>query len=189
MTMFEFISVMVSIILGLSITQLLTGVSRLARNSGQVDAYLPHTLWLVNFALLHFLMWWSLWDFRDASWNYARFMVIVSEPLLMFLTTSFLIPGRFDNGKIHLREYFHGARKWFFLSFFLLQVCFILDGPVVFQSEPIWSTYRLSQLVVASVTVLGYFSRREWAQQLSAWTVFVLLIWSSGARFLPAAFE
>ena len=189
MTLFEYISVMVSIVLGLSLAQLLNGVSQVARNSGRISAYLPHTLWLINLTLLHFLMWWSFWDFRSVEWNYARFIVIVTEPLLIFLTTAILMPRNFAGKNVDLREYFLSIRHWFFLTFLLLLCLFILDGPVVFHSEPVWMTYRLSQMMVAASIVLSLFVQRHWAQLLCASIVLANLIWSSTVRFLPAAFE
>lgn len=189
MSIFEFISVMVSIVLGLSLAQMLAGVSQFARNSRRIDAYLPHTLWLLNLLLLHFLTWWSFWDYREVEWNYARFLVIMLEPLTIFLTTSIAIPRRFDADVIDLQDYFHVVRKWFFTSFLVMEFLFILDGPLVFGNEPIWFVYRIPQLVVVAAFALGLTNRRNWAQYASVLTVNALMLWSSAVRFMPAAFE
>ena len=189
MSIFEFISVMVSIVLGLSFAQLLLTVSRFARNSSRVKAYLPHTIWLANLVLWHFLMWWSFWDYRNVEWNYGRFLVITLEPLLLFLTTSIAAPKKFDTELIDNQENFFEVRHWFFLSFIALQVLSMVDGQLVFGSEPLWVVYRIPQLVVLTVMVLGFLMPRHWAQQLSAWTVFLALLLASYFRFLPAAFE
>ena len=70
-----------------------------------------------------------------------------------------------------------------------MEVLFIIDGPLVFQSEPIWFVYRIPQLVVIGAFVLGMLGRHDWAQYISAWTVNLLMLWSSAIRFMPAAFE
>ena len=189
MTIFEFISVMVSIVLGLSLAHMLAGVSQFARNSKRIDAYLPHSLWLVNLLLLHFLTWWSFWDYRETEWNYARFLIIMLEPLLLFLTTSIAIPRKYDADRIDLRDYFHDVRKWFFISFLVLEAMYILDGPLVFNSEPVWFVYRIPQLIVVAAFVLGLVSRHDRAQLVSALMLNALMLWSSAIRFMPAAFE
>jgi len=189
MTIFEFISVMVSIILGLSVTQLLLAVSQFARNSSRVKPYLPHTLLLVALALWHFLLWWSFWDYRNVEWNYARFIVIMLEPLALFLTTSIAIPRNFDDDQVDMRAYFYEIRYWFFLSFVFLQCLSILDGPVIFRSESLWIGFRIPQLIFLSALILGLIVPKHWAQQLSAWVVLLLLISASYFRFLPAAFS
>lgn len=134
-------------------------------------------------------MWWSFWDYRDVEWNYARFLVIVMEPLLIFLTTSISIPRDFDRDVIDLSDYFHEIRRWFFLSLIILNCFLVLDGPIVFHSESMWISYRLMQTFVMAALLLGLLDRRSWAQYLSSWAVLSMLIWSSAARFLPAAFE
>jgi hypothetical protein len=189
MTIFEFISVMVSIVLGLSFAQLLLTTSQFARNSTRVKFYLPHTMWLVNLVLWHFLLWWSFWDYRNVDWNYARFLVITLEPLVLFLTTSIATPRRFEAAIVDNKEYFFEIRKWFFLSFLVLQTLSIVDGPLVFGSEPWWIAYRIPQVLVAAVFLLGLFVPKGWAQHVSAWIVFLILLSASYFRFLPAAFE
>ena len=46
MSLFEFVSVIIAVILALSLGQLLLGVSALVKARRQVQGFLPHTLWL-----------------------------------------------------------------------------------------------------------------------------------------------
>jgi hypothetical protein len=45
MSLFEFVTVMISMILALTLGQLLSGAAFLLRSSRQVRWYAPHTLW------------------------------------------------------------------------------------------------------------------------------------------------
>lgn len=67
MSLFEFITGMISVIFGLAIAQMFVGVAQLVQHRGKVQPYLAHSLWNVNLFLLTFLHWWSLWTFRDLS--------------------------------------------------------------------------------------------------------------------------
>ena len=189
MSIFEFISVAVSIVLGLSLAQMLVRVSQFAGNPTGIRFYLPHTFWMINLTLLHFLMWWSFWDYRNVEWNYGRFITIALEPLVLFLVTSIVVPSLSASESVDLREHFHRVRHWFFGSFLILEGLFMLDGPLVFFSEPLWTDYRLAQLTVIAAFALGIAVRRDWAQHLSVWIVMANMLWASSVRFMPGAFD
>ena len=167
---------------------MLTGVSRLIRNPDGVRFYLPFGIWLINLLLLHFLLWWSFWDIRDIEWNYAKFLLTILQPLAIFLITTILIPTEAGGGTTCLRDRFFEGRRWFFSVFLVAETLFIVDGPFLFGSEPIWIVYRIPQLLIIVSFMFGLLVRRDWAQHLSAWTVLAIMLWSSGARFLPAGF-
>ena len=178
MSLFEFLSVMVSIVLGFSLASMLTGVSRLVRYPDGVRFYLPFGIWLLNL-LLHFLLWWSFWDIRDVEWNYARFLLTILQPLSIFLVTTILIPVETGSGKACLRDRFQQGRRWFFAVFLFAEMLFIIDGPLVFNSEPAWMIYRLPQLMIIVAFVVGLVVRHDWAQHVAAWTVLAIMLWSS----------
>lgn len=72
MTLFEYVTVVVSIVLALGVMRLLDGVRVAAAAERR---YLPHLLWIATKLFNHTLFWWALWSGRDAvSWNFASFM-------------------------------------------------------------------------------------------------------------------
>ncbi len=59
--------VMVSIVLGLGVTQALRGFSKIARSS---STFLPLTIWATTLFYLHIQVWWALWDLTAVgTWN------------------------------------------------------------------------------------------------------------------------
>ena len=72
MSLFEFVSVIIAVILALSLGQLLVGVSALVKSRRQVQSFLPHTLWLGAVFLGILAHWWAQWDFRDLEWTAAK---------------------------------------------------------------------------------------------------------------------
>ena len=186
MSLFEFIMVMVSIVLGFSLASMLTGLARLVRYPAGLRFYLPFGIWLVNLLLLHFLLWWSFWDIRSVDWNYARFLVAILQPLSIFLITTILIPLQGGTEPVSLRDRFHEGRRWFFAVFLFAEMLFILDGPLAFGNERLWMIYRVPQLIIVAVFAIGLLVRRDWVQHGAAWIVFAIMLWSSAARFVPA---
>jgi hypothetical protein len=57
MTPFEYVIVLIFIILGLGITQIGSGVADLIHNSDRVKVYWPHTLWIIFVFFLHLQEW------------------------------------------------------------------------------------------------------------------------------------
>jgi hypothetical protein len=96
-SLFEFVTVMISIILALSLGQLLTGLTFLIKTDRQVRWHAPHTLWLVFMWPTLVNHWWSLWDFNTLEWNYAAFMYVLIAPVLIAFAVGLLSPDRSDS--------------------------------------------------------------------------------------------
>ncbi|MBX2916563.1 MAG: hypothetical protein KF856_14935 [Cyclobacteriaceae bacterium] len=62
MSPFEYVSVLISIILGLGITQIVTGVADVIQNWRNVKLYLPHALWVMFVFFLHMQERWVLYE-------------------------------------------------------------------------------------------------------------------------------
>ena len=82
MSLFEFLMVMVSIILGLGATQALRGLSKLARSH---RPFLPVALWGATLFYLNIQVWWGYWDMADvAGWTQLTYYIIVLLPCALF---------------------------------------------------------------------------------------------------------
>jgi len=187
MTLFEFVSVMFSIILGLSLSQMLAGLARLVRDPNEVHSFGPQTIWTGTLVLMHFLLWWSIWDFRDVAWNYPRFVVASVEPLLLFFMGGLLLPSAAGSGMIDLRSHFLRVRPWLMGLYAVLMVLFLLDGPLIFHSESLWSGYRIPQLMGLLAVLLGMKTRDPRRHLLISLVVLGVILSGSVFRSLPAA--
>lgn len=84
MSLFEFIVGMISVILALAVAQLFVGVAELVQNRARVRFFWPQGIWILNLFLITFVHWWSLWTFRDLSWNFGMFFFSLLGPSMMF---------------------------------------------------------------------------------------------------------
>ncbi|HEU4642235.1 MAG TPA: hypothetical protein VFS44_07240 [Gemmatimonadaceae bacterium] len=92
---FQYLTVLVSIILGLGLTQLLTAVGRLvqARALVRVRLYWPVPLWTVLLLLMHVQAWWAMFDLRDhRGWTYLEFLVVLLTPTCLYLMAALALP-------------------------------------------------------------------------------------------------
>ena len=89
---FSFILVMFAVIMGMGVVYILMAISTIIRGFGNgIKTYWLHTTWVFFLLLLHFHVWWGLWDFQDITeWNYFTYLFLLSGPILLFLSASIL---------------------------------------------------------------------------------------------------
>src|SRR6478672_4069223 len=62
---FSYLSVLISIILGLGITQLVTGLGRLIQARGRIKFYAPTIAWVGLLLIIHVQTWWAMFGLRS----------------------------------------------------------------------------------------------------------------------------
>ena len=132
MGVFEYIGVLVSVIMGLGITHLATGATKLIQHRDEVRFYLPHALWTVNILVYILLVWWGMfWWSEHQTWYAYEYLFITLYAIALFFLASMLYPWDMDKD-IDVRKYFFRNRIWFFGALF---VAWGLDIPeTVFKS-------------------------------------------------------
>jgi hypothetical protein len=93
MSPFEFVAVLISIILGLGITQLMSGVANLIHQWKEVRLYGPHLVWIILVFILHVQDWWLLYELRNmARWELPMFLFQILYPISLFVLARVLFP-------------------------------------------------------------------------------------------------
>jgi hypothetical protein len=184
MSLFEFIVGMISVIFALAVAQMFLGVAELVQHRGRVQPFLPHGVWNVNLFLLTFVHWWSLWTFRDLSWNFGMFFFSLLGPSLMFFAASVVNPRDQSDGPIDLAAHFLDIRRLFMAVFIAMMLLFTFDGPL-FGTEPKFNALRVFQMSVVGSAAWGFLSR----SRLVHTAISLLVLLALGAvviiRFLP----
>jgi len=189
MSLFEFILVMVSLILAIGVTQLLQGVAALAHHPEERDFDWVPLAWASYLFLLSAAHWWSLWGMRAADWTFPAFFFVLLPPTLLYLAVSLLVSGGLSATGTAMSEDFLGIRVPFFIVLLVFNVLVMWDGALL-GVEPAWNSLRALQLVGTVLLLTGLVSRRWGIQKLVAvLTCGFLVVASFVLRFLPGAFE
>jgi hypothetical protein len=125
---FDYLAVLISIILGLGITQLLTGVGRWIEQRSVLRGYSPAMIWAGILLLVHVQTWWSMFGLRFVTeWTFVRFAVVLLQPIVLYLLATIVLPT--ERGPVlDLRVNYRDQRRWFFgLLAFLLVVSALKD--------------------------------------------------------------
>ena len=176
MTVFEYLSVAVSIVLALGIGHVLGGLSMLARRWRYVSLYWVHLVWTVLILVLHVQIWWAYWDFSgDRSWNLARFAAMLAVPGMLYFLAHMIVPESTPENRLDLRAYFGEIRVPFFLALAVLWAYLIVWRAVAF-GDPLFLPRRGPQAVLLLLALAG--AAREGPRWLAGVTVASAAVWA-----------
>jgi hypothetical protein len=112
---FGHLSTLITIVLGLGITNLLTGLAVLIRTRSETTMYWPVTAWMGTLFLALVQNWWSMFVLRQIThWNFVAFFVVLMQPVLLFLPTALIVPKPSGGLRVDLRADFYRHTRWFF---------------------------------------------------------------------------
>lgn len=111
---FGFLAVLLSIILGLVVTQILTGFRGLLLTRARVTIYWPVIAWAVLILLIAVQSWWAMFDLRTRhDWTFLQFAVVLSQVTILYMIAGLVFPD-FTGNEVDLRQNFYAHRGWFF---------------------------------------------------------------------------
>jgi hypothetical protein len=131
MSSFEYLGILVSVVLGLAITRLTAGTSQSIKRS-DVRLFWVQLSWTFGIWLYVLAIWWGMvsWDLLD-EWTFPLFLFIMFYATVLYLLADALYPHRMPPGT-DLEEHFYSHRRWFFG---LLAVGGLVDIPETVLKE------------------------------------------------------
>lgn len=182
MNPFDYLSVLLSIVIGLAITNVLAGLATLMHARERVAMYWPPLAWAIWLFFVCVQHWWAQWGVRNArEWNFAEFLLQLLVPVALFLLSSLALPPRDEGGRIDLFEWYYRNRKWMMVLLFSVPALSLADE--LLRTGHIWSPWNLAFLLAFEVVaVIGFvFPQRrlqEWltGQAMVMTVVYVLLL-------------
>ena len=178
MSQFEFIFVLISIIAGLALAQLLSGMARPPRNSaGRID--ITHVAFAAAILVLLVTVWWSTFRWQGyENWTVTEFLLLCGYVSVFYVLAVILNPSRATD----LPEFKAIRIKFYavFAFYCVLEpvVIYIRDG----ELAPWFYVPMMIQLFFLSI--LGIILRKDMFDRLySFWLVVVNVAWIFLARF------
>ncbi len=129
MSPFEYVIVLISIILGLGITLVLTGVAELIRKWHAVKIFWPFLIWIGLVFVLHIHEWWVTYELKSITvWSLPTFLFVVLYPITLFILANLIFPAKWKKGVIDLKEYYFNTYRTFFFFAILLDVLAVIQN-------------------------------------------------------------
>ena len=155
---------LISIIIGIGLTEMLGNLHRLIRNRARVTwDWLPVT-WSTALLLLVINYWWSIYlgvSGLEQSSNAAELGLVLIPPILLFLTTASVLPNFDAHSEWDMRRHYDEHRKTFIVTFVLYQCSTWATATVVGTfGWNVISAVRATILLLLVLLLL--FNKRRW---------------------------
>jgi hypothetical protein len=126
---FNYVAVLVSLVVGLTATRVMSGLSEMIQAANRPRIYWVHVLWHITVLFNVMVGWWLLYRWRaTADWTFFLFIWITVAPILQYLAAAILVPGELETtGSPDWRDYYFKNRRGFFFVFGLIAPLDIID--------------------------------------------------------------
>lgn len=122
---FEYVSILISIILGLGMTQLLASFSNLLYNFRKIKFYWPHTLWIIFILFLHIQDWFITYQVKNKwEWNLPELFFVLLYPITLFMVSKMLLPNNESEEKQNMKLFYKSQHP---IIFFIVSICVLLS--------------------------------------------------------------
>lgn len=160
MSVFEFLMVLISIIIGLGLTEILGGTARCFRHRDTAQIYWIHAFLAVLLFILLLQQWWEIWEDRHTpEWTFPGVIMMMSGPIGLFLMAHLIFPEQI--AKADFEAYYYGAMKPIFWIGIATAIAATLFRPLVF-GHPLISLDNLSTVFgVAGFATLALSNQRK----------------------------
>jgi hypothetical protein len=112
---FSYLSVLLSIIIGLAVTQILQGFRGRMLSHVQSRRYWPTEVWAGTLLLVCTQTWWAMFDLRNRHvWEFNEFAVLLAQSIVLYLVCGLVYPDFRSDEVVDLRAHYFAQRKRFF---------------------------------------------------------------------------
>jgi hypothetical protein len=130
MAAFEYLSVLISIILALGMTRVLGGVGEMLQARSHRRIYWVHAIWVINLFLYLVIAWWIFYRWRNQQpWTFYLFVFVLISPTVLYLASLLLFPRESDVDRASdYKTHYYANHRAFFILFGLFTPVDIVDS-------------------------------------------------------------
>lgn len=126
MGVFEYLGVILSVVMGLGVTHILAGISKTIHHRTTVKLYWVQALWSINILIYIVTIWWGMfWWSGQQEWSYFQFLMLILYAIFLFLAASLIFPWDVSDD-FDFEDHFYQTRPWFFA---VLAIAWFIDIP------------------------------------------------------------
>jgi cellulose synthase/poly-beta-1,6-N-acetylglucosamine synthase-like glycosyltransferase len=108
---FSYLSVLLSIILGLGLTQLLTAAGRLIRHRDRVRLDWLPLLWAAVLLVIYVQSWWAMFGLRNVrKWTFVAFLAVLAQTTTLYMMAAVVLPEQVEDAGVDLAEHYERQR-------------------------------------------------------------------------------
>lgn len=126
MQAFEYLGVLVSVVIGLAMTHLVLGIIRVIHSRESTIVYWVHLLWVFNILYTLLGFWWFFFAWQSLpEWSRAVYYLFIAYALCLSVAAGLLFP--LTKAVRNFQEFFYQHSRWFFGSLILVQILDLIE--------------------------------------------------------------
>lgn len=134
MSLFEFLMVLVSIIVGLGVAEILTGIARQIRFRACSVGYWVHSCGVALIFLALLQNWWELWVLRDTDeWVFLGLVLMLLAPAALYLIAHLIFPDPIQGAEF--KTHYYGAMRPVWWLAVVVAIASTLFKPLAFGAD------------------------------------------------------
>lgn len=175
MSEFEYLSVLVSIVVAFALSEIFAGWGRMIRGRDHVKVYWVHIAATLLVAALIIQFWWSAWQYHEMAINFYHYAALLLSPLTCVLLAFVLTPQITDGVKLDCRDYYYNNIRWMYpLAAVVIFELGLAD--YVIADGALATPKNLIRLIAICFILLLAFNKKEFFHQAALGTLGLLLI-------------
>ncbi len=182
---FSYLSVLLSIILGLAIAQVLQGFRGILQSRKRVVFYWPSLVWSVLLLLIFVQSWWAMFGLRTHThWTFAAFGIVLLQTICLYMLAGLVLPDFAAGETIDLRENYFAHRGWFFgiaVANGVVSIVkdLVLSGLFPNRANLIFHAIFIGTCAVAAITARVWYHAILAATAIIMFVLYILLLFAN----------
>jgi hypothetical protein len=154
---------MTSIVLGLAVSRLVSGMAQLLQKRRKTPAYWLHSIWMVNTLIGVVIAWWVQYRWRhNEHWSLWLCLWLLVAPITYSFASALLFPNEQEGEPItNWRQHYYSTNRSFFLliaaTFAIDVVDTLLKGLPYFRSLGL--LYAFSMVMLGTTCTVAAFTK------------------------------
>jgi len=174
MSHFEFIMLMLTIIIGLGLAELLTNVARQIKAGKVSKPYWVQSIVVATILIALLQQWWESWGLQQVdNWSFPIVLMLMLPSIGLFIISHLLFPEKIEGAD--LKEHYFAIMKKTWIIGSLVVISATLFRPVAF-GLPLWDMNNLSSLFTLLIFLILAFSKNQRTSEVLAPILFVVMM-------------
>jgi len=163
---FNYLSVLLSIVIGLAITQVLQGLRQLILTRTKVKLYPPTLIWVGLALLIAIQGWWASFSMHmRANWTFLGLLVVMLQAIGVYMVAALVLPDVNPEKIVDLREHYFAHRRWFFGALLATTLASLAKGPAL-NGHFTGILDILFHVIFCGAAVVAMLTGREWLHRV-----------------------
>ena len=159
MNEFSYLSVLLSIIVGLAVAQILIGIRGCLLTRARIRQFWPVHLWAAFFLLVNAQAWWAMFGLRDRHGrDFGGFAILLVQVIMLYLLAGLIYPEFAPDRQVDLHAHYFEQRRHFFsfcIVLLLVSICrdlilkHVLPAPLNLGFHLVFIAFAISGILSA----------------------------------------